>query len=80
MKSTMWKKGVINVEKVIGVNGMTCGNCKKAVEDALTNLEGVKEVTVDLDEGNVTVNYDENVVTLGDIRTEIEDQGYDVVQ
>jgi len=68
------------VEKVIGVNGMTCGNCKKAVEDALTNLEGVKEVTVDLDEGNVTVNYDENVVTLGDIRTEIEDQGYDVVQ
>ena len=80
MKSTMWKKGVINVEKVIGVNGMTCGNCKKAVEVALTNLEGVKEVTVDLDEGNVTVNYDENVVTLGDIRTEIEDQGYDVVQ
>ncbi|HLS23528.1 MAG TPA: copper chaperone CopZ [Pseudogracilibacillus sp.] len=68
------------MEKVIGVNGMTCGNCKKAVEDALTNLEGVKEVTVDLDEGNVTVNYDENVVTLGDIRTEIEDQGYDVVQ
>jgi len=68
------------VEKVIGVNGMTCGNCKKAVEDALTNLEGVKKATVDLAEGNVTVNYDENVVTLGDIRTEIEDQGYDVVQ
>lgn len=68
------------MEKVIGVNGMTCGNCKKAVEDALTNLEGVKKATVDLAEGNVTVNYDENVVTLGDIRTEIEDQGYDVVQ
>lgn len=59
---------------------MTCGNCKKAVEDALNNLKGVNEVAVDLDEGNVTVQYNEDVVTLGDIRIEIENQGYDVVQ
>lgn len=68
------------LEKVIGVNGMTCGNCKKAVEDALNNLTGVNSVAVDLDESNVTVNFDEDVVDLGDIRLEIENQGYDVVQ
>lgn len=68
------------MEKVIGVNGMTCANCKKAIEEALGNLEGVSSVSVDLEESNVTVNYDENVVELGDIRLEIENQGYDVVQ
>jgi len=68
------------LEKVIGVNGMTCANCKKAIEEALGNLEGVSSVSVDLEESNVTVNYDENVVELGDIRLEIENQGYDVVQ
>jgi len=68
------------MEKTIGVNGMTCGNCKKAVETALRNLDGVSSVAVNLDEGNVTVNFNEDVVTLGDIRLEIENQGYDVVQ
>lgn len=68
------------MEKVIGVNGMTCANCKKAVEDALNNLEGVNSVSVDLDESNVTVNFDEDVVELGDIRIQIENQGYDIVQ
>jgi len=68
------------MEKTIGVNGMSCNNCKQAVERALSNLTGVSAVDVNLAEGNVTVNFDENVVTLGDIRTEIENQGYDVIQ
>lgn len=68
------------MEKVIGVNGMTCQHCKKAVETALSNLQGVNHVEVDLEKGNVIVDYDEEVVTLGDIRVAIEDQGYDVVQ
>ena len=68
------------MEKVIGVNGMTCGNCKKAVENALNNLAGVNHVAVNLEEGNVKVDYNEDIVTLGDIREEIENQGYDVVQ
>lgn len=68
------------MERVIGVNGMTCGNCKKAVETALNNLEGVTKASVDLEEGNVTVHFDEELVSLGDIRNEIEEQGYDVVQ
>jgi len=73
-------RGVFVLEKVIGVNGMTCGNCKKAVEGALNKLDGVNSVAVDLDENNVTVNFDEDTVTLGEIREAIENQGYDIVQ
>lgn len=68
------------MEKTLGVNGMTCGHCEKAVKGALTELAGVEEVTVYLDEAKVKVVYNEAVVDLGDIRSAIEDQGYDVVQ
>lgn len=68
------------MEHTIGVNGMTCQHCKASVENALKNLAGVNTVEVNLEEGNVKVNYDEDIVTLGDIREEIENQGYDVIQ
>lgn len=68
------------MEKVISVNGMTCQHCKQSVENALSNLKGVNNVEVNLEEGKVKVNYNEDLVTLGDIRKEIEDQGYDVIQ
>lgn len=70
----------MTVESTIKVQGMSCGNCKKAVESALTNLSGVKDVTVHLEDGSVVVNYHEDQVTLTEIEQEIEDQGYDVVE
>lgn len=37
------------------IQGMTCGHCKKAVEDALTSVAGVTKVEVDLDTGSASV-------------------------
>ncbi len=37
------------------IQGMTCGHCKKAVEDALSSVDGVSQVEVDLDAGRATV-------------------------
>ena len=31
------------------IGGMSCGHCKKSVEDALAKVPGVAEVVVDLD-------------------------------
>lgn len=68
------------MESVITVQGMTCGHCKKAVETAVGNLQGVSSVEVNLDEGKVKVDYSEAVVSLDVIQEEIENQGYDVVK
>lgn len=57
------------MEQVIRVDGMTCGHCKSAVERALSKLDGVKSAAVDFDDGKVS---------LSDMETAIEDQGYDV--
>ncbi|NMA48504.1 MAG: heavy-metal-associated domain-containing protein [Tissierellia bacterium] len=43
------------MERTIMVKGMTCGHCEKAVKEALTKLEGVNSVKVDLETGKVMV-------------------------
>lgn len=66
-------------EKTINVEGMTCAHCKSAVEGALSNLDGVSTASVDLDNDNVSVEYDNQKVTESDMNNAIEDQGYDVI-
>lgn len=64
---------------VLNVNGMSCSHCERAVKSAVGDLNGVSGVSVDLNGKTVTVDFDESVVTLDNIKAEIEDQGYDVV-
>ena len=37
------------------VTGMTCGHCEASVRGALTQLPGVRDVSVDLDSGQVKI-------------------------
>ncbi|ADH99347.1 copper chaperone CopZ [Salisediminibacterium selenitireducens] len=62
---------------IIEVDGMTCGHCKSSVEGALHQLEGVEKAEVNLDAKQVTVDYDEGKVTVSAMKSEIEDQGFD---
>lgn len=59
------------------VEGMSCGHCVNSVEGAIKKLGA--EAKVDLASGSVAVSYDESKLGLSDIKTAIEDQGYDVV-
>lgn len=60
------------------VEGMSCGHCVKAVENGLTELNGVNSVAVTLADGIVDVAYDSNVVTLDSIKEVIVEEGYTV--
>lgn len=64
--------------ETIKVEGMSCEHCKHAVESALTNIDGVSTADVNLEEGNVKVDFDDNKVTSPNMYEAIEDQGYDV--
>ncbi|RRJ17766.1 heavy-metal-associated domain-containing protein, partial [Pseudomonas aeruginosa] len=48
------------------------------VESALAKINGVSAAEVDLDKGQVRVDYNEDKVQLSDMKDAIEDQGYDV--
>lgn len=62
--------------KKLKVDGMTCSHCEKSVKDTLSKIDGVLEVTVNLDTKIVTVegnNLDENIM-----KNAIDDIGFEV--
>lgn len=62
----------------IGVKGMHCGNCVKSVTESLNKLTGVQQVTVSLEHNNATVGYDPLRISPAQLRSAIEDTGFDV--
>jgi copper chaperone len=66
-------------QTTLKVQGMTCGHCKASVEGALQELTGVTKAEVNLEEGTVSVSYDESDVTIEGMHEAVEEQGYDIV-
>jgi len=63
----------------VSVDGMMCKHCQSKVYDALINLAGVKDVTVDLDNKKATLVHDGSVATKTVIKC-VEDAGYKAQQ
>ena len=65
-------------ETILSIEGMMCEHCKKSVTKALSEIEGVEEVIVDLEAKNATViaatELDHNL-----LKSAVEEAGYTVV-
>ena len=63
------------MEKVIAIEGMMCQHCVAHVTKALTNVDGVENVTVSLENNNATVTgtADDAALTAA-----VADAGYEV--
>ena len=62
----------------LSVQGMTCGNCARTVERALTSTPGVTKASVDLAQSRATVEYDVDLVKPEALADAIRDIGYEV--
>ena len=65
--------------KIIKVEGMSCDHCKMAVTKVVSALEGVSSVAVSLENKTVSVDFEEERLSLDAIKQAIEGQGYEVV-
>ncbi len=54
-----------------------CGSCKKTVESALKNVEGIESAKVDVATKTVAVKYDSAVTSPDAIKKAINMAGYD---
>lgn len=59
------------------VTGMTCEHCVSAVTAELTQLPGVREVSVDLPTGGVTVTSD-GPLPIDELRQAVDEAGYEL--
>lgn len=64
------------MEKVLRVEGMTCGHCVSTVKGALDELNVKSEVR--LADQTVSIDFDEQKVSLVQIKESIEENGYEV--
>ena len=67
------------MKKKILIEGMSCGHCVNHVREALSELNGVTNVDVNL-EGKYAIIDTANDVKDEDIKFAIDDAGYDVVE
>ncbi|WP_318606755.1 heavy metal translocating P-type ATPase [Mitsuokella jalaludinii] len=68
----------ITMEKTLKIEGMMCAHCQKHVHDALAKMDGVTDVTVDLEGGKADVKATHDIPEA-DFRKVIEDAGYELV-
>jgi len=61
------------------VEGMTCGHCEIAVQDAVRKLPGIKNVKADKGKKEASVEYDASLVTPDQIISAINETGYSVI-
>jgi Cu+-exporting ATPase len=60
----------------IGIKGMTCAACVRAIEKALTRLEGVESANVNLAANNATITYEPSTVSFDEFEKAVTDAGY----
>ncbi|MDX8050656.1 heavy-metal-associated domain-containing protein [Lentzea sp. BCCO 10_0798] len=65
-------------ESVFTVSGMTCGHCVSSVTEEISQIDGVRNVSVELDAGLVTVTSDQPVAE-DDVRAAVTEAGYTLV-
>ena len=67
-----------NQHIALNVDGMTCEHCVKSIKEALTQLNGVYEVIVDIGAKRVAIEFDEERMDIETLKGTIEDIGYKV--
>jgi copper ion binding protein len=66
------------MEKRIYIEGMSCNHCSMRVEKVLKNIDGIKNVKVDL-AGKVAIVESEKNISDKAIKEIIDEAGYKVV-
>jgi copper chaperone len=68
------------MEKVtLHVEGMTCGHCEIAVQDAIRKLPGIKKAKASRRKRQAAVDYDAALVSTDQIVEAVNNTGYSVL-
>ncbi|MHB1799614.1 MAG: heavy-metal-associated domain-containing protein [Vulcanimicrobiaceae bacterium] len=63
------------MKQTLSITGMTCNNCVRHVTEALRELPGVRDATVDLTSASATIEADREI-PRDEIARALDDAGY----
>ncbi len=64
------------MKTVIKIKGMSCGGCRKSVENALARVPGVVSADVSLEKAEAAVEFDENKAAPKDLKAAVVKAGF----
>ena len=64
--------------ELLKVTGMTCSGCTSKVIKALNGVNGVSDVNVSLAAGEATVEFNERLTSLEQLKSAVQRAGYGV--
>ena len=64
------------IKKHFNITGMSCSACSAHVNKAVSELKGIKSVSVNLLKNSMTVNYDETLLNDSQIISAVIEAGY----
>lgn len=67
------------MKKTVDIEGMSCGHCSAAVTKALSAVDGVSDVYVDLEARRATLTASDSVSDAA-LKEAVEDVGFEVTQ
>ncbi len=65
--------------QTVTIKGMMCQGCVAGVQAALSQLDGVDDATVSLENSSAEVTFDSDKVSMKDLSSAIAEAGYEVV-
>lgn len=63
---------------ILNVPDISCEHCQRAITEALSPVEGVRNVDVDIPSKRVRLEYDETVVNLNKLKEVLQEEDYPV--
>ncbi|BAK80742.1 heavy metal translocating P-type ATPase [Candidatus Arthromitus sp. SFB-rat-Yit] len=66
------------MEKVLKITGMTCAACSSSIEKSLSRKKGVNSAVVNLSTEKLTINFNEEDITINQIEAYIVKLGYGI--
>ena len=67
-------------EIILNIEGMHCEGCSSRLTKILNNLDGVSDAKVSLENKKADLEYDEEQISIENIKEAISDAGFEAVE
>lgn len=68
------------IKNTFKIKGMFCTGCENRIQNRLKTIDGIKSVKADWNKEEIKLEYDENETNLQEIKENIEDLGYELME